>query len=142
MHNLNSPLIYVIFYKYLLKKNIQIICICANNRYRLNTNIEDETGQTTVTIFGKAAQVLVKKPCSTLTIDEGFTDASIIPPTIEQLKGQTKIFQIYFKVRGSTTNFVASKVFDDQLPEILSLSPPSAPTLNPKTPMPKQLISR
>ena len=65
------------------------------------------------TIFGKATQILIKKPCSTLTIYEGFTDLSVIPPAIEQVKGQNKFFKIYFKTRGTTTIAIVSKVFDD-----------------------------
>lgn len=60
------------------------------HRYRLNTLIEDNTGDMYITIFGRAAQALIKKSCSTLTIDEGFTKSSIIPPTIAQLRGQKK----------------------------------------------------
>ena len=113
-----------------------------NNRYRLNTQIEDDTGGITVTIFGKAAQRLIKKPCSAMTIDEGFTDPSIIPPAIEQLKCLTKIFQVYLKTRGATTNIVVSRVFDDLLAETLSLPPPVTQALDPTTPAPKQLTSR
>ena len=113
-----------------------------NDRYRLNTQIEDETGETMVTIFGKAAQILVKKLCSALTIDDGFTDLLVIPLAIEQLKGLNKIFQIYFKTHGATTNAIVSKVFDDEQPEILPLPPPTTITLDPKTPNPKNQTPR
>ena len=65
------------------KKMILTIYIHLNNRYRLTTHIEDEIGETTVTIFEKAAQVLIKKSWSTLTIDEEFTNPSVIPLIIE-----------------------------------------------------------
>ena len=113
-----------------------------NNRYRLTTHIEDETGEITVTIFGTAAQVLIKKPCSTLTIDERFTDPSVIPPIIEQLKGQSKIFQIYFKIRVATLNAIVSKVFDYQPLEMLALPSSTVISMNPKTPAPKQVTVR
>ena len=113
-----------------------------NGRYRLTTHIEDDTGETMVTIFGKAAQILIKKPCSTLTIDEGFTDPLVIPPIIEQLKGQTKIFQIYFKTRGTTMTTIVSKVFDEQPLEVPALLPPIIKSLDPKTPTPTQITAR
>ena len=69
-----------------------------------------------ITIFGRAAQALIKKPCSTLTIDEGFTDSFTISPIISQLRGQTKIFQLYFQQRGSQTNAIVSKIFEDTEP--------------------------
>ena len=95
-----------------------------------------------VTIFGKAAQILIKQPCAALTIDEGFTNPLIIPPAIEQLKGQNKIFQIYFKSRGPTTNIIVSKIFDDEQPPVLSLPSPAITTFDPKTPIPKHITRR
>ena len=113
-----------------------------NNRYRLTTQIEDETGETMVTIFGKTAQVLIKNPCSTLTMDEGFTEPSVILPIIEKLKGQSKIFQIYFKTRRAMLNAIVSKVFDDQPLEILAIPTSTVKSLEPKTQAPKQVTVR
>ena len=84
-----------------------------------------------ITIFDKAAQALIKKPCSTLTIDEGFTDPFIISPIIAQLRGQTKIFQLYFQQRGPQINAIVSKIFEDiQAPT----SPPKQLTIGTKDP--------
>jgi len=130
-------------------------CICY--RYRLNAEIQDTTGNMTITIFGRAAQALIKKPCSALTIDEGFTDPYIIPPAIDQLKGQTKIFQIYFQQRGTQISTIVSKTFEDnefalpppQIPTATTteakLPPPqmlTASAIDPKTPDPKKLATR
>ena len=95
-----------------------------------------------VTLFGKAAQILIKRVCSTLTIDEGFTDPSVIPPIIEQLRGQTKVFQIYFKTRETTLNAIVSKIFYEQVLETPALPPPTTKSLDPITPIPKQVVMR
>lgn len=49
------------------------------------THIEDEIGHITVIIFRWTAQTIIKKPYSTLTINEGYIDSSEIPPIIDQL---------------------------------------------------------
>jgi len=79
-----------------------------------------------ITIFGRAAQALIKKPCSALTIDEGFTDPFTISPIIDQLRGQTKIFQIYFQRRGPQITAIVSKIFEDT--ELIT-APPQISTL-------------
>ena len=66
-----------------------------------------------IIIFGRAAHALIKKSCSTLTIDEGFTDPFTIPPVINQLRGETKIFQIYFQRKGPQITTIVSKIFEE-----------------------------
>ena len=59
----------------------------VNDRYKLNTRIEDETGHMNVVIFGTVMQSLVKVSYATLTIDQGHDDEYTLPPIIEELKG-------------------------------------------------------
>ena len=87
----------------------------------LSACIEDHTGDMDITIFGRATQALIKKPCSTLTIDEGFTDPFTIPPIINQLRNETKIFQIYFQRRGSQITAIVSKIFEET--ELITVPP-------------------
>ena len=108
----------------------------------LNTHIEDDSGETKITIFSRTAQILIKKPCSMLTFDERYTDQAIIPPTIEQLKGLQKIFQVYFKRHGATTSTIISKIFEDELLEIVVSQSSTTPTLVPKTAKPMQTSLR
>jgi len=82
-----------------------------------------------IIIFGRAAQALIKKSCSTLTIDEGFTDPFTIPPVINQLRGETKIFQIYFQRKGPQIATIVSKIFDET--EFITAPPQiSAPAIS------------
>jgi len=82
-----------------------------------------------IIIFGRAAQALIKKPCSTLTIDEGFTDPFTIPPVINQLRGETKIFQIYFQRKGPQITTIVSKIFEET--ELITAPPQiSAPAIS------------
>lgn len=93
-----------------------INCCYIYYRYRLITLIEDDTGNMDVTIFDRAAQALIKKPCSTLTINEGFTHPFTIPPPIAQLREQMKIFRVYFQQRGAHMTAIVLKIFEDTLP--------------------------
>ena len=77
-----------------------------------------------------------------MTIEEGYTDQSIIPPIIEQQKGQMKIFQVYFRWRGTLLDTVVSKIFEDDELATLLPSPPTAISLDPTTSDPKQLATR
>ena len=75
--------------------------------------IEDYTRDMEVIAFGRTVQALIKKPCSTLTIDENFTDPFIIPPIIDLIRGQSKIFQIFFQQRGTQMSTLIFKIFED-----------------------------
>ena len=48
-----------------------------------------------------------------MTIEECYTDESIIPPVIDQQRGQTKIFQIYFWTLDAIIDTIVSKIFND-----------------------------
>ena len=86
-------------------------------RYRLNTQLEDDSGKTIVTLLGKTTQILIQKSCHVLTFVEGYTDQALIPPEIERLKGLHKIFQVYLKPHRAITGIIVSKIFEDQLQE-------------------------
>ena len=96
-----------------------------------------------IVMFGKTVQSLINKPCSVLTIQEGYTDPTIIPPILNQLKGMSKIFVIQFRPRGAFIDAVIIKIFDDNI-QPLSLPapttmpaeeiPPSIASFDPETP--------
>ncbi|GMN27604.1 hypothetical protein TIFTF001_041055 [Ficus carica] len=97
--------------------------------YKINARIEDSTGGMNIVMFGKTVQSLINKPCSILTIQEGYTDPAVIPPILNQLKGMSKIFVIQFRPRGAFIDAVVIKSFDD---DVQPLSLP-APTIIPST---------
>ena len=57
-------------------------------------------------IFGRVAQSMIRKTCLALTIEECYIDQSIILPIIDQQRGQTKIFQVYFRPCGALIDAV------------------------------------
>ena len=75
-------------------------------------------------------------------IQEGYTDPTIIPPILSQLKG-TKIFIIQFRLRGAFIDAVIVRTFDDDVRPMLLPTPtikpsekipPSSVSINPDTP--------
>ena len=56
-------------------------------------------------------QSLVRISYATLTIDQGHDDEYTLPPVIEELKGQTKIFQIFFRTRGAIIDTIVAQIF-------------------------------
>ncbi|XP_024019919.1 uncharacterized protein LOC112091184 [Morus notabilis] len=90
--------------------------------YKINIQIEDNTGKTDAVMFGKTVQSLINKVCSTLTYDEGYTDRYMIPPILEEIRGISKIFVIQFQTRGAFIDKVILKTFNDEQPQ-LYLSP-------------------
>ncbi|GMN74734.1 hypothetical protein TIFTF001_053213 [Ficus carica] len=91
-----------------------------------------------------------------LTIQEGYTDPTIIPPILNQLEGISKIFVIQFRQRGAFIDAVIVKTFDDDVQSKLLPAPsttsfeeiqqssisitPETPQLGSKTTAKKQLI--
>ncbi|GMN48561.1 hypothetical protein TIFTF001_017721 [Ficus carica] len=111
--------------------------------YKINARIEDNTGGMSIVMFGKTVQSLINKPCSILTIQEGYTDPTVIPPILNQLKGISKIFVIQFRLRGAFIDAVVVKTFDDDMQQMLLPTPTttsivelpsSSISLDPKTP--------
>ena len=88
-------------------------------------------------MFGKTVQSLINKPCSILTIQEGYNDPTVIPPILNQLKGMSKIFVLQFRPRGAFIDAVIIKSFDD---DVQPLSLP-APTTVPSTETISSIIS-
>ncbi|XVE84963.1 hypothetical protein DITRI_Ditri17bG0054000 [Diplodiscus trichospermus] len=109
--------------------------------YRLHCVLQDDTRALNVTIFGRIAQALIKKSRWTLTMEDRHTDQQTLPPIIDELKGLTRIFQLYFGPKGITTkkpDFVVSKFFynDSHSPITISkhdqpktLSAPNIPSV-------------
>ena len=96
-----------------------------------------------IVMFGKTVQSLINKPCSILTIQEGYTDPTVIPPILNQLKGISKIFVIQFRLRGAFIDVVIVKTFDDDIQPMLLATPtttsfeelpPSSISIDPETP--------
>ena len=113
------------------------------NRYKISARIEDNTGRMNIVMFGKTVQSLINKPCSILTIQEGYTDPTIVPPILNQLKGISKIFVIQFRLRGAFIDAVIIKTFDDDIQPMLLPAPtttsfeeiqPSSISIDPETP--------
>lgn len=77
-----------------------------------------------------------------LTLDEGYTDQTVIPPAIERLKGQRKIFQVYLKAYGASTSIIVSKIFEDQLLDTIELPVSTTPTSIQKIPKSRQISPR
>ncbi|GMN60489.1 hypothetical protein TIFTF001_029572 [Ficus carica] len=90
-----------------------------------------------IVMFGKTVQSLINKPCSILTIQEGYTDLTVIPSVLNQLKGISKIFVIQFRPRRAFIDAVIVKTFDD---DVQPLSLP-APTTMPSEEIPPSVIS-
>ena len=88
-------------------------------------------------MFGKTVQSLINKPCSVLTIQEGYTKATVIPPILNQLKGISKIFVIQFRPKGAFIDAVIVKTFDD---DIQPMSLP-APTTTPSEEIPPSMTA-
>ncbi|KAI3675989.1 hypothetical protein L1987_85585 [Smallanthus sonchifolius] len=68
--------------------------------YRIVATIADETGSVTSTIFDDPVKTLLGKECSDLLIKEAYTDTTIIPPPIQEIKGKTRNFHL--KVQKDT----------------------------------------
>ena len=93
------------------------------SRYKINARIEDNTGGMSIVMFGKTVQSLINKHCSILTIQEGYTDSTVIPPILNQLKGMSKIFIIQFRLRDAFIDAVIVKTFDDDMQPTLLAAP-------------------
>ncbi|GMN31389.1 hypothetical protein TIFTF001_049679 [Ficus carica] len=96
--------------------------------YKINARIEDGTGGMNIVMFGKTVQSLINKPCSILTIQEGYTDPTVIPPILNQLKGISKIFVIQFRPRGVFIDAVIVKSFDDDIQPLSLPAPTTMPS--------------
>ncbi|GMN59219.1 hypothetical protein TIFTF001_028311 [Ficus carica] len=114
--------------------------------YKINGRIEDSTGGLNIVMLGKTVQSLVNKPCSMLTIQEGYTDPNLIPPLLDQLKGMSKIFLIQFRPRSAFIDATVIKTFDDDESQMLLPTPsiesskdtiPPVASLDPETPPPE-----
>nr|CAD1839751.1 unnamed protein product [Ananas comosus var. bracteatus] len=85
--------------------------------YKLNSIVEDETGSTEFTIFGKVAQDLIHVPAQQLAIASN-SDRFVLPPVVKNIIGQTYIFQILPDKRRASTNlksFRVAKIFPTDL---------------------------
>ena len=85
---------------------------------------------------------MIEKACSTLTIEKDHILQSIIPLIINQQRGQTKIFQVYFWSHCVLIDTVVSKIFEDNQITTPLPSSPTRTSLDPMTPDPKQLITK
>ena len=73
-----------------------------------------------------------------LAIEQGYTDEYILPLIIKQQIDQTKIFQLYFRTRGTLINTIVAQIFDDDEAK----TPPPPIALDPITLDPKMVGSR
>ena len=72
-----------------------------------------------------------------LAIEQGYTDEYILPLIIKQQIDQTKIFQLYFRTRGTLINAIVAQIFYDDEAATPPSSPPPPIALDPTTPDPK-----
>ena len=67
-------------------------------------------------------QSLVRVSYAIFTIDQDYHNEYTLPPVIEALRGQTKIFQIFFRTRGALINTIVAQIFED---DDVATPPPS-----------------
>ena len=87
-------------------------------------------------------QSLLRVSCSTLTSNQGHDNESALPPIIEELRRQTKIFQIFFRTRGSLIDTIVAQIFEDNETTTPLPSPPPSWRLDPITPEPMRASTR
>ena len=87
-------------------------------------------------------QSLLRVSCSTLTIEQGYDDEYTLPLIIEQLRGRTKKFQIFFRTHGVLIDTIVAQSFDDDEAPTPPPSAPSSTTLDPVTSDPKMAGTR
>ena len=85
---------------------------------------------------------LLRVSCSTLAIDQGYTDEYRLPPIIEEQRGWTKNFQIYFRTRGVVIDTIVAQIFYDDKAATPPPSPPTPIILDPITSDPKMAGTR
>ncbi|KAF2323368.1 hypothetical protein GH714_034886 [Hevea brasiliensis] len=79
-------------------------------RYRLVCHIKDETRQTSIYLFGRVAHALVGVSCATITKDLENVDEHCIPPTLSNMIGSTRNFQLHYSANLARPYLIASKV--------------------------------
>ncbi|KAK9051986.1 hypothetical protein SSX86_028614 [Deinandra increscens subsp. villosa] len=95
--------------------------------YRVQATIADNTGAMKVTFFDEGAESLVGKPCSELVIESGYTDQSIVPDPLQEIKGKPKAFHLEMQTnaRPGRLNMTVSAV--EEIDITLPLSIEAAP---------------
>nr|CAD1838489.1 unnamed protein product [Ananas comosus var. bracteatus] len=79
--------------------------------YKLSTIVEDRSGITNFTIFGKLAQDLIRIPAQNLAVAVN-SDRFVLPPIVKTIIDQTHIFQIVIdsqSFRSGTPSFKVLK---------------------------------
>ena len=61
-----------------------------------------------VIIFETVMQSLLRVSCATLTIEQGHDDEYTLSPIIEEPIGQSKIFEIFFRIRGGLIDTIVA----------------------------------
>ncbi len=92
---------------------INVYFYVTSIRYKLNVIVEDATGSANFTIFGKAAQELIRIPAQILATSPGADQFTLSPP-IKSIIGQKHVFQIMpetQKFRSATPSFKVTKIF-------------------------------
>ena len=69
-------------------------------------------------------QSLLRVSCAILIIDQDYHDEYTLPPVIEAFRGQTKIFQIFFRTRGALIDTIVGQIFEDDD----ATTPPPSPS--------------
>lgn len=64
--------------------------------HKLNVQIEDNTRDMGITIFGKTTQALIKKLCSTLTIDKALLICLVSHQSLISYEDKEKSFKFIF----------------------------------------------
>lgn len=82
-------------------------------RYKLNAVVDDGTGSTNFTIFGKAAQDIIRVPANQLATASN-SNRYVLPSVIKYIVGRTYIFQILAdsrKLSLGPQTFRVTKIF-------------------------------
>ena len=82
-----------------------------------------------VVLFGIVMQKLLGVAYSEVTIEGDYMDEYTLLPIIEQQIGQSKIFMLYFRIRGALIDAIIAKIFDDD--EAATPLPSPLPALSP-----------
>ncbi|XP_009370138.2 replication protein A 70 kDa DNA-binding subunit B-like isoform X1 [Pyrus x bretschneideri] len=102
--------------------------------FKIDLIVEDSTNQHNFLMIGRHAEKILRVSCHTLVIEDGHEDPFILPPTLKNLVGTTKQFQLSFGNQNTDfgkTDFIVHGLLQDQ-----PLSSPTIALVIPKTPTP------
>jgi hypothetical protein len=62
--------------------------------YHLSIVLEDDSGTASVGLFDQPVSCIVGSQCKELILRDGYEDPRVIPPPLQTLLGQTKVFHL------------------------------------------------